>query len=208
MTPTQDWQEYEYQENRKVLREQCEEYKRKATQGCDEHKHIRLCKIAKCETLGYPKKINYEQIDGFQIANRVRNTLPLDLRRRIAEFYNQMYYHVPKVPSRLLNAIIYDYCAAHSRFLLHCALVIPTYDAMRGYCGSCGEPCINPSAFYWGYNRTKPLRTNKYGLVIMRTCCACTQNGLSIDDRGHKVWLYDFVGTFRSFTTYPFVLCN
>jgi hypothetical protein len=208
MIPTQDWQEYEYQENRKALREQCEEYKRKATQGCDEHKHIRLCKIAKCETLGGPKQIDYSKIDGTQVANRVRYTLPIDLRRRIAKFYNEMYYYVPKHPSRLLNAIIYEHSLVYSTFLVNCAMVLPTYDCTRGYCGSCGEPCINASYFYWGYARLKPLRTNKYGLVLMRVCCTCSQNGFSIDEEGRKVWLYDFVGTFRSFTSYPFVLCN
>ena len=206
--PTLDWQEYEYQQNREALREQCAEYKRKLTKGCDEHAHVAICKIAKCETLGYPKKIKYDKIDGTQVAIRIRNQLPVDVRRRIAELYNQMYYFVPKIPSRVLNQIIYEHCIAHSQFLLNCALVLPSYDCMRGYCGSCGEPCINSSYFYWGYNRRKPLRTNKYGLVIMRVCCACNQNGMSMDDNGKKVWLYDYVGTFRSFTTYPFVLCN
>jgi hypothetical protein len=204
---TLDWQEYEYEENRVKLHNLRKEFKRKWVTDCKEHGHYVLCKLNKCESLGFPKRIKYENIDGTEVATKVRNILPVDIRRRIRDFYNQMYYFVPKQPARLLNQIIYKYTVDLSHFLVMNALDTPMFDALRGYCGSCGEPCVHASYFYWHFNR-KPLRTNKRGLVIMRACQPCTQNGLSIDDFGRKVWLYDYVGTFRSFTTYPFALCN
>lgn len=203
---TLDWQEYEYEQNREYLKQLRNDYKRKITMGCIEHKHIVFCRLNKCETLGYPRRIKYEQLDGTEIALATKS-LPFDVRKKISEYYNQMYYFTPKVPSRLLNEIVFKFTTDLNTFLVMHALTPVIFNAMRGYCPSCGEPVVNSSYFYWGNYRRKPLRTNKYGLTIMRCCSNCLYSNIGADENGNRIWKDKPVVNMNGFMKYPFVLC-
>jgi hypothetical protein len=203
---TLDWQQYEYEENRDLLKKLRVEQKRKATQGCEEHQHIVFCKLARCEYAGFPKRIHYEKIDALALAEATR-VLPFDIRKKIASYYNQMYTYAIRVPKSLLNQVVYKYSVQLSEYLVMHALHTPFMNLMRGYCPCCGEPVVNSSYFYWGYHRRRPLRTNKYGLTMMRTCQICVYSNLSINDDGMKTWREDCVYSMKSYTTHPFVLC-
>ena len=203
---TLDWQEYELEENRVKLKELRKELKRKSTAGCEEHGHIAFCRMVKCEFAGFPKKIKYHMIDGLALAKATRR-LPFEIRKLIAYFFNQWYYYTPRVPAALINQIQYKYSIQLSEFLVMNALNVNTINLMRGYCPSCGEPVVNSSYFYWAQSRKKPLKTNKYGLTVMRACQTCVYSNIHMDTEGHKIWPKTIVSSMKSITSYPFVLC-
>lgn len=198
---TQDWQEYEYEQHKEIIQNNLMSSKRKDREGCAQHNHIVFCKLSRFHCV--------EQMDPVELALKTKK-LPTDVRRLIAKFYNWMYYR-SQVPNSVLSKIIYVHSQLWTAFLVtHHNLAVQQLNIcplhyMRGYCPTCGEPCVSSKYFYWAWAQRKKLRTNSYTLTLMRVCASCRDCDFDFLN-GQKVWNQKNIHAPIEWIRYPYKL--
>jgi hypothetical protein len=186
---TQDWQEYEYQQNLSTFRQQ----ERLRLEG--DFKFPRVEEDVWMEEIGTGKWIlaYRAEVTVLDLAKAFKQRVPRDVWRLIGMFFNKNYYNTCREVKYLLFCQLFDAHRKEVHNWMRLMLEVPqlAYDApCRGYCMRCGDPAINKN-LKWPTKRGQQsyvhrlTQTCKYGLGVMGLCHKCMKMGFQYD-RYHK----------------------
>jgi hypothetical protein len=125
---------------------------------------------------------------------------PLDVHRKIAGYFNDLYYARGKVYFPFFGALIerYDDEMGDWDRLLRQVPHLVYASPNRGYCFRCGEASLNKRPSNSLLQVRQPTRTTKYGLGIMGLCFNCNNVGFNFCTFSRRIF-YDLIRKPRAF---------